>query len=375
MSKHIVIDNRIRQSSTGRYSDRLVEHLQKIDQDNRYTILLDPKDSWKPSAKNFSVQVCNIKKFSFNPFQQMALSRQLKSLKPDLVHFTMIAQQPLFYFGKYVVTTHDLTMLRFTRPGRLPLILHKLRMIGYRFLFWSGNRFASEIIVGSKFVAGDLASKQPSLKNKISLTYEASEPPIPGTATKPPVARDSQLTTYNFLLHVGSPFPHKNIERLIEAFEILVTDRPSLKLVLAGKREHYFEQLQKQIDASPARDNIIVTGFIPDSQLKWLYQNASAYVLPSLSEGFGLPGLEAMAHGCAVVSSDATCLPEVYGTAAHYFDPLDVQDMATKIKEVLVDKSLRAQLIASGHQQLKKYSWERMAQQTLEIYNKVLSKT
>lgn len=371
-AKHIVIDGRIRQSSTGRYVDRLIEHLQKIDSENKYTVLLDPKDKWKPTAKNFTTQVCKIKKFSFNPLQQVAFSKQLKKLRPDLVHFTMTPQQPMFYFDKYVVTTHDLTMLRYTRPGRLPILLHKLRMIGYRLMFWFGNRFAVRIIVASKFVAADLSLKQPSVSNKITVTYEASEPPISENASKPATTNSSHLTANSFLLHVGSPFPHKNIERLIDAFELLVTDTPDLKLVLAGKREHYFEQLQKQIDASPARDNIIVTGFIPDSQLKWLYQNASAYVLPSLSEGFGLPGLEAMAHGCPVVSSDSTCLPEIYGEAAHYFDPLDIQDIASKIGAVLKDSSLGARLIANGHKQLKKYSWDRMAKQTLEVYNKVL---
>lgn len=173
-------------------------------------------------------------------------------------------------------------------------------------------------------------------------------------------------------MHVGSPFPHKNIERLVEAFAILKQAHPKLQLVLAGKKEHYFEQLQKWASDKEHFADIVFTGFIPDEELKWLYQNAEAYVLPSLSEGFGLPGLEAMAHGCPVVSSNATCLPEVYGDAAHYFDPEDTDDIATKVAHVISDENKRKDLIQKGYIQLKKYSWKRMAEQTLEVYNNVL---
>ena len=113
--------------------------------------------------------------------------------------------------------------------------------------------------------------------------------------------------------------------------------------------------------------------WVSDAQLKWLYQNCLAYVFPSLSEGFGLPGLEAMLEGSPVVSSDATCLPEIYGNAAHYFDPYDIKDMATKINSVLTNKKLRDRLIETGKSQVKKYSWKKMAEQTLEVYNSVLN--
>jgi glycosyltransferase involved in cell wall biosynthesis len=364
--RHIVIDARIRNSSTGRYMDRLLEHLQTLDTENRYTVLLDPKDPWEATAKNFSTKVCKYKRFSFNPLDQVTLGWYLHSLKPDLVHFGQTPQEPLFYFGKRVTTTHDLSMLRFVRPGRLPIWAHWLRMAGYRVTFWASHRQANRIIVPTEFVAKDLVEHYPFTKNKITVTLESTEPPLPVTGmalvgvSKP------------FIFHVGSPFPHKNIERLIEAFEQLSEKYPELQLVLPGKKEHYFEQLQKQVDASPAKERIVIPGFVSDGELKWLYENAEAYVLPSLSEGFGLPGLEAMTHGCALVSSNATCLPEVYGDAAHYFDPKDVNDMTQKISEVLDNKQLRKDLIKKGKAQVKKFSWQRMAEQTLEVYKKVL---
>jgi glycosyltransferase involved in cell wall biosynthesis len=113
---------------------------------------------------------------------------------------------------------------------------------------------------------------------------------------------------------------------------------------------------------------------VSEGELRWLYEHCAAYVFPSLSEGFGLPGLEAMVHGAPVVSSNATCLPEVYGDAAHYFDPLNVDDIARKITEVLDNQALRNNLIARGHAQAATYSWRRMAEQTLAVYEACLAK-
>lgn len=367
--KHIVIDARSRPSSTGRYVDRLLEHLQKLDNKNRYTILLRPGDNWQPSAQNFRAVTTYHKQFSFNPLDQITFAWFLYRLKSDLVHFGMTPQEPLFYFGKRVTTTHDLTMLRYTRAGKLPGWLHALRMIGYKLLFWWSLRIARHVIVPTHFVADDVGRKYPFVKPKTTVTYEASEPPLKDKAEK---LKD---VSHPFIMHVGSPFPHKNIERLVKAFEILKSQHPKLQLVLVGKKEQYFEKLERDIvSQSPAKEDIIIAGFVSEAQLKWLYENARAYVLPSLSEGFGLPGLEAMAHGCPVVSSNATCLPEVYDDAVIYFDPKNVEDIADKVHDILDNPSLRQVLIKNGRTQLKKYSWKRMAEQTLAIYSNVLRK-
>lgn len=358
---HIVIDARNRTSSTGRYTDRLLEHLQKLDNVNKYTILLNLTDAWKPSADNFTTLPCSYPQFSINPLDEFRFSGLLYSLRPDLVHFTM-TQQPLLYFGKIVTTTHDLTMLRFTRPGRHSRLFHFIRMRLYRFMFWWSHRKSKAIIVPSQFVADDLAKLQPFTRPKITVTYEASEPPIGARAEPvPEVGKE-------FIFHSGSPFPHKNIERLVQAFELLAPSHPKLQLVLVGKMEHYFSKLAKKIAKSEYAERIILPGFVTEGQLKWLHQNAKAYILPSLSEGFGLPGLEAMAHGCPLISSNATCMPEVYGNAALFFNPTDVDDMAMKIERVLRDNAFVRDLVAREKEQLTKYSWQRMAKQTLEVY-------
>lgn len=146
-----------------------------------------------------------------------------------------------------------------------------------------------------------------------------------------------------YILYVGNDYPHKNLKRLKLAFEKLKKQGFNYGLVLATK-------------------------FVSEQELDDLYKNASLFVFPSLYEGFGLPPLEAMKRGVPVVSSNATCLPEILGNAVLYFNPLDVNDIADKIKKVLTDKNLREQLIQKGFEQVKKYSWEEMARETLKLY-------
>jgi glycosyltransferase involved in cell wall biosynthesis len=363
--KHIVIDARNRRSSTGRYTDRLLEHLQTLHSNHRYTVLVQPDDPWRARGANFEMVSCPFPQFSFNPLNDFRFAYQLRSLHPDLVHFTM-TQQPLTYRGRVVTTTHDLTMLNFVRAGRTPGPIFGLKKLGYRLLFYVAHKKSSAVIVPTKYVAGALAEYLPFMKDKTSVTYEASEPPIIEEAIQPKGIKAP------FIFHVGSPFPHKNIQHLVKAFEVLQKKDPSLRLVLAGKKEFYFEELEAWVRKRPIYPFVDFTGFIEDNELKWLYENAEAYVLPSLSEGFGLPGLEAMAHDCPLVSSNATCLPEVYGEAAVYFDPTDILDTAKAIEKVLEDDKLAKKLVKNGREQLKKYSWHTMAEETLDVYDKTL---
>jgi len=366
MKKHIVIDARIRRASTGRGIARLLEHLQDIDSEHRYTIILEKGDDWTPKAKNFSVVYTRFPNFSFNLLNQLLYSWQLYKLKADLVYFTLTPQQPLLYFGPQVTLTHDLSMLKFVRAGRLPLWLHKVRMRGYRLLLWSAHRRAKRVIVPTEYVADAVNKYHLFTNRKTTVALEASEPPLPGKALAP------ADMPHDFILYVGSAFPHKNLERLISTFSLLKEQHPDLKLVLVGKRELHSKQLERWSKKIDHHEDIIFTGFVPDEELKWYYENARAYTFPSLSEGFGLPSLEAMAHGCPVVSSNATCLPEVCGDAAHYFDPEDIHEMAQKIDEVISNEALRKKLIEKGYENIKRFSWRKFAQTNLAVFNDVL---
>ncbi len=364
--KHIVIDARIRRSSTGRPIARLLDNLQEIDNDHRYTVLVEPEDDWKPTNRNFTVRPTRFKNFSFNPINQMLFAWQLYKLKANLVHFTLTPQQPLFYFGAQTTFTHDLTMLYFTRAGRLPKWAHKLRMKGYRFLLWSAHRKAKHITVPTQYVADAVNKYHLFTNRKTTVTLEATDPPLPGRAKKP------ETVPEQFIMYTGSAFPHKNLERLISAFCILKEHHSDLKLVIVGKREYHSKQLERWAKKQPCYHDIIFTGFISDEELKWYYQNARAYIFPSLSEGFGLPGLEAMVHGCPVVSSDMTCLPEVNGDGAEYFNPKDVQEMAEKIDKAISNEAVRKKLILKGYENTKKFSWRRFTNQHLNMFKSIL---
>jgi glycosyltransferase involved in cell wall biosynthesis len=275
-----------------------------------------------------------------------------------------MTQQPARYKGKVVTTINDLTTTRFRNPSKNRLSF----WLKQRVYIWLTRHVAKKseaIITYSKFVKDDLVQFAKISPEKITVIPLAADPisdePEPLHA----------LADKRFIMYVGRPLPHKNLERLIEAFVKIKATHPDVVLVLAGKKDSVYRQIESDVVRRTIK-NVIFTGFVTEGRLRWLYENCSAYVFPSLSEGFGLPGLEAMMHGAPVVSSNATCLPEVYGDAAHYFDPTDIQAMADTINEVLTDKELRQDLVTKGRQQAAKYSWQRTAEQTLNVYQEVL---
>lgn len=164
-----------------------------------------------------------------------------------------------------------------------------------------------------------------------------------------------------YLIYVGNLYPHKNIPILISAAEQL-----KIELHIVCARTVFADRL-------PKSKYVHFLGQLSDQQLIKQYQEALAFVFPSLIEGFGLPGLEAMSLGCPVIAARASCLPEIYGDAALYFDPYSVDDLVAKIQLLLSDEKLRSTLIAKGLKQAKKYSWRKMAQRTWQIYQDVLS--
>ncbi len=359
----IVIDARELRTTSGRYVERLLHYLQQIDKQHDYTVLLKPKDydGWTPSAKNFTKLACPYKEFTFA--EQLGYLRQLRSLKADLVHFPFV-QQPILYQGRVVTTIQDLTALRFTNPATNPIVF-KLKQLVYAGVIKTAARKSKRLITISKFVEQDILHFTSAKADKITVTYESADKIL----DQPEPYLEADAKTY--IMYVGRPTPHKNLWRLIEAFKILRETHPDLHLVLVGPHDANYASIASRVDDEQIA-NIIFTGFVPDAQLRWLYEHCAAYIFPSLSEGFGLPGLEAMHYGAPVVSSNATCLPEIYGDSVLYFDSLNSGDMAAKIGQVLDDPALAKELVVKGSAQLKKYSWQRMAEQTLAVYCQAL---
>jgi glycosyltransferase involved in cell wall biosynthesis len=359
----IAIDGRELRTSSGRYIERLLHYLQQFDNENEYVALLKPQDmaSWAPSNPRFSKVACAHKEFGFD--EQLGFKKQLDGLKADLIHFPMV-QQPVFYEGKTVTTINDLTTARFKNPSKNRLIFWSKQQV-YKWVNRRVANKASALLAFSEYVKQDFVKFSGLNPDRITVTPLAADP------IAEPAEPIKEIQGKQYVMYVGRPMPHKNLERLIESFVTLQVKHPDLLLVLAGKKDANYERIEAGVKQRGIT-NIHFTDFVSDGQLKWLYENCAAYVFPSLSEGFGLPGLEAMLHGAPVVSSNATCLPEVSGDAAEYFDPTDVQQMANAINRVLSDTALRESLITKGYEQVKKFSWERTAQQTLAVYESVL---
>ena len=362
---HIVIDGRIISSSTGRYVERLLTYLQEIDHTNRYTVLVPTKDLsfWKPTQGNFSVAAADYSNYSFN--EQFGLKRLIESLNPDLVHFCM-PQQPILYRGPVITTIHDLTLLKTWNSDKNWLIYHAKQWVG-RGVFHTAIRKSAQIITDSHYSKNDIETYDKSAVGKTTVTYLAADKADRSL-------KKYRLTFKKYILYVGAFSDYKNIRALGDAHQQLLSRHPDLGLVLVGKKSALALKTESYFKNKRYR-NIIFTDFINDEERDWLYQHCEAYIFPSLMEGFGLPGLEAMLYGAPVVSSNTTCLPEILGDAAEYFDPYNVNDMANSIDRVLSDETLRKEMTKRGYDQVKKYSWRRMAEQTHAIYMKALNES
>lgn len=358
----IVIDARIINSSTGRYVERLLTYLQDVDTENHYIVLVPKKDLeyWKAKNDNFTVREANYSAYSFG--EQLGFAWLLYRLKADLVHFCM-PQQPILYRGAHVTTVHDTTLLKTYNSDKNWLYYHFKQFIG-GLVFWWIARSSKHILVPSLYTRRDFLDYVKIDQSKVSVTYEAAD-------TNKYVPQKVELPYEKFVMYVGQQSDYKNIRRLIQAHQLLLKKRPELGLVLVGAKSKSLVGNQQWAKKNNYQ-NVYFSGFVSNEGLSWLYQHCEAYIFPSLMEGFGLPGLEAMTEGAPVVSSEATCLPEIYGNAAVYFNPFNVDDMAEKIEQVLDDESLRKKLVAAGRQRLQRYSWIKTASQTHAIYMKAL---
>jgi glycosyltransferase involved in cell wall biosynthesis len=360
----IVIDARESGTSTGRYTDKMIEHMHTLKPRHEIVLLakVHRKSYLRGIAPSFKVILTPYKEFTFG--EQIGFKKQIESLHADLVHFPMV-QQPVWYRGKVVTTMQDLTGIRFRNPTKNAVVYWVKQQI-YK---WVNQRVAHKsvaIITPTQFVKDDVVNYTHINPGKVTVTLES----VDAIADKPVPAPRVQGKRY--LMYTGRPTPHKNLGRLIEAFAILQKTRPDLHLVLVGKKDANYQRHETKVKTENT-PNVIFTDFVPDGQLRWLLEHCVAYVHPSLSEGFSLTGLEAQIHGAPLVSSNATCLPEVYGDSVAYFDPLDVNDMAAKIGEVVDDPIIRDDLREKGKQNARKYSWTRMAKQTLAVYEQALN--
>lgn len=362
---HITIDARIINSSTGRYIERLLTYLEKLDSPHRFTVLVRSRDLnyWKPTKPNFTVVAADYHQYTME--EQVGFYLFLKRLNADLVHFCM-PQQPLLYTGRAVTTVHDLNLLRIKENEGMsrPVLLFK-QMV-FRQLLRTVTKRSARIITPTQFTKTDLLHFQSIPEKRVVVTYEAADE----LAKKPTPVKKYEKK--KFIILVGRAEKYKNQKGAIEAHQLLLATHPDLHLVIIGKRDQTSRELEEWAQ-SEGYQQIDFFGFASDAQLAWFYKHCAAYVFPSFMEGFGLPPLEAMRHGAPVASSSATCLPEVLGKAALYFNPAKPYEIALQVGKILDDKKLRTDLIKKGKAQVKKYSWLKMAKETHAVYDDALN--
>jgi glycosyltransferase involved in cell wall biosynthesis len=350
----IGIDARNDGTGVGRYTFSLIRELAKLDQENEYTLFLNARRyaSYPAPGANFRAVEADIPWFGVR--EQVRLPRLVARERLDLVHYPHLTV-PLLETTPFVVTVHDLNYLDAGATARRAVL-----RAGYRIELLKARR-ARRLIAVSEHTRNEVVRRLRVDPVRVAVTYEAADAP---SSEPDPATLDRYGIEAPFFLYVGSAYPYKNLARLIEAFALV---DGGYTLVLAGDQEDFGAALRAQ-----APQRVVFTGPVSEAELAGLYAAAHAYTFVSLSEGFGLPGLEAMAAGVPVVAARAASLPEVYGDAAHYCDPRDVGSIAAALSEVAGDEQLRSRLAARGKERAAGFSWARTAEKTLAVYREAL---
>jgi len=394
MPLRIALDTRrVADFGIGTYIRNLVRALARVDDRNQYKLITTQR-----AVPEFSDLPPNFETVIFpapakrGPAQsglaQIRYGLFLRKVEADLFHIPLNAV-PLLMPKPYLVTIHDMSTLLFASQ------------LGYRnrlrhFYLRRGLLRADRVMAVSKATCRDVEAVLGIPVSRMRVVYNAPDPtfhapsaavltPVPGEESGYPAGFPAEIQRvldryrihYPFLLYVGRTNPQKNIPRLVEAFAVLrgeIQDHPvyrDLRLLIIGDEISRYPALRHAVIHSRVEDTVRFLGFVPIDTLRAFYQAASAFVFPSLYEGFGLPPLEAMACGTPVVCSSVSSLPEVVGDAAEIINPENVFDIARGLREVLLNPIRRASLVERGFAQARRFSWERTAQQVLDAYEEI----
>ncbi len=372
----IAIDiRRMTEFGVGTYIRNVVRTLGRLDRETTYFLIGSPTKVKEigPLPPNFhSVPLAEPERSlkSFWEFRTI-----VQRLECDLVHIPNLFSVPRALPCPYVMTVHD--------------ILEHLSRAREQTGFWRSLHFqltkrvlrgAERIFAVSNFTKTEMEKLFGIPAGRIEVVYNAiDERLLHGHAS----AADRQLiaeryqVTYPFLLYAGRISPHKNVGRMIEAFSALKTELekdqafPDLKLIIIGDDLSGNPDLRRTVIRSGVQNDVRFLGFVPVEVLRTFYDAAKIFVFPSLYEGFGLPPLEAMAHGTPVVTSNVTSLPEVVGNAAVLVHPENVFEIMRALHRVLMDQPLRDKMKERSYRQAAKFSWEKSVRRIMEVYREV----
>lgn len=359
----------------GRYVENLLKNLEEIDQESEYFVFLKKSNFplYNPKNKNFHKFCADAHWYSLK--EQVIMPAALMGKKLDLVHFPHV-NIPLLYQGKFVVTIHDLTkvIFRSQASGKKAVPVQLSKQVLYDFTFNQALSRSAKVLVPSSFVKNELKERFAVAEEKIVVTYEAADDFKQKNLDVSEGRRKEILGKFgirrNFILTIGNSFPYKNLGQLIQALPEVSQE---VQLVLVSKRDDWLEKIIAEAKELGVAERLVVTGFVPDKELVILLKEARLLAFPSLSEGFGLPGLEAMSVGCPVVAASTSSLPEVYADAAIYFDPSQSRDIADKINRVLGNSTLAKNLVKKGLIRSQEFSWRKTALETLKVYQNLVN--
>jgi glycosyltransferase involved in cell wall biosynthesis len=366
----------------GRYTNELTEWLDILNQNLpagkqgqksiKYYIFLreDNFEDYQPKSENIYKVKADYQWYSWQ--EQLLFPFLLGKYNLDLMHFTHF-NAPIFYRGKFIVTIHDLILFHYPtiKNTTLNKFFYFFKLAVYHLLIRIVARRANLIIAISKFTKKDIVTSLKISEKKVQVIYEGAE----FNSKKMVKSGGTIFKKYGilnkYLLYVGNAYPHKNLERLVLAFEELdVEGKDELQLILVGKKDYFYEKLEEFIKERSIK-NVVITDYVADQELEELYGRAELFVFPSLYEGFGLPPLEALVKGLSVVSSAKSSLSEILGDKVRYFNPESVRSMEEGIEDVLSRGGIV--LTAEEVRKIKnKYSWKKMTEDTLSSYVKII---
>ena len=366
----IAIDARkLRDYGIGTYVRNLLRYLSRIDHTTEYVLLCRGEDCGfeEELGENFRSVVENAPAYSIR--EQISVPVALRREAIDLFHAPHYVLPPLTPC-RSVVTIHDCIHLRF--PQYLP---NRLGSAYARASMWTAAHRSNRVLTVSEASKRDILRYFHIPESKIDVIYNAIDERFGQTPPDEEIARVRERYQLNdpFVLYAGNIKPHKNLERLIEAFHTLRRGGfDEVKLLIIGDEISKYASLRRAVHKHKLHKHVRFFGFVSDQTLAALYRLAAVFVFPSLYEGFGLPPLEAMASGTPVITSNVSSLPEVVGDAAILIDPYEPDAIADAMRRVLTDEALRATLRARGLARVREFSWERSVTRVREIYGEVL---
>lgn len=348
----------------GRYIEELVRAMLQVAPEHRYVLVT--KNALHPFSSHPSVETVVADIHWYGIAEQLRMPGILRSLKADVLHVPHW-NVPLVTGGPLVVTIHDLLLRHEPMSARISTkhpTVATLKRLGFRLTIATTLHKAKKILVPTKFVADDIATLYPYASHKVIIAGEGmTKYERFGSAT------DDLPPRSKYLFYIGSAYPHKGLDLLIDAWSDLELQHPDLHLKIGGADDVFMQRVKQDVRKRKLT-RVEFLGYVKEEELPRLYRDAVAFVYPTRFEGFGLQSLEAIQAGCPVVSSDAACMPEVLGPdAAFFFQSGSRTDILRAIDAVLRDPVAAREKTARALPGLReRHDWLQTAAHTLRAY-------